>query len=78
MVEHLKTGLRTSRDVLGLGSEAGEFLELLTCPAKTVLDRWFESEVLKATLATDAVIGALVSAETPGSGCEWGILGPWD
>ena len=41
--------------------------ELLTAPAAHILDRWFESDVLKATLATDAVIGALVSPRTPGS-----------
>ena len=34
-----------------------------------VLDRWFESEPLKATLATDAVIGAMTSPKKPGSGC---------
>ena len=33
-----------------------------------VLDRWFESEPLKATLATDAVIGAMNSPKRPGSG----------
>ncbi|KFQ37922.1 Pyridine nucleotide-disulfide oxidoreductase domain-containing protein 2, partial [Mesitornis unicolor] len=33
-----------------------------------VLDQWFESEPLKATLATDAVIGAMASPHTPGSG----------
>ncbi|NXA42304.1 PYRD2 protein, partial [Eudromia elegans] len=33
-----------------------------------VLDQWFESEPLKATLATDAVIGAMGSPRTPGSG----------
>ncbi|PKK16645.1 hypothetical protein A306_00000260, partial [Columba livia] len=33
-----------------------------------ILDQWFESEPLKATLATDAVIGAMVSPHTPGSG----------
>lgn len=31
--------------------------ELFTAPASQILDRWFESDVLKATLATDAVIG---------------------
>ncbi len=30
-------------------------------PARPILDRWFESEELKATLATDAVIGAMAS-----------------
>uniref|UniRef100_A0A8C5TMK9 Pyridine nucleotide-disulfide oxidoreductase domain-containing protein 2 n=1 Tax=Malurus cyaneus samueli TaxID=2593467 RepID=A0A8C5TMK9_9PASS len=33
-----------------------------------ILDHWFESEPLKATLATDAVIGAMASPHTPGSG----------
>lgn len=33
-----------------------------------VLDQWFESEPLKATLATDAVIGAMTSPHIPGSG----------
>jgi len=42
--------------------------ELFTAPAAHILDRWFESDVLKATLATDSVIGALVSPYTPGSG----------
>ena len=55
--------------VAALGSDVGPFVELLTAPCSTVLDRWFESDVLKATLATDAVIGALSSPHTPGSGC---------
>src|SRR5262249_34131192 len=42
-------------------SGMSEALEILTGPAKTVLDRWFESEQLKATLATDAVIGAMAA-----------------
>ncbi|NWI08847.1 PYRD2 protein, partial [Crypturellus soui] len=33
-----------------------------------ILDQWFESEPLKATLATDAVIGAMASPQTPSSG----------
>ena len=43
------------------------FYELFTGPASHILDRWFESEVLKTTLATDAVIGALVSPNSAGS-----------
>ncbi|OAE33452.1 hypothetical protein AXG93_3822s1080 [Marchantia polymorpha subsp. ruderalis] len=35
------------------------FMELLLAPASKVLDGWFESDILKATLATDAVIGAM-------------------
>ncbi|XP_039118390.1 pyridine nucleotide-disulfide oxidoreductase domain-containing protein 2 [Dioscorea cayenensis subsp. rotundata] len=45
-----------------------DFVELLVSPASKVLNNWFEAEVLKATLATDAVIGAMASVHTPGSG----------
>ena len=44
-----------------------EAFEILTAPARQILDRWFESEALKATLATDAVIGAMASPSTPGT-----------
>ena len=50
-----------------LGAVAGEAAEVLTAPARTLLDRWFESDRLKATLATDAVIGATASPSTPGT-----------
>lgn len=50
-----------------LGSRLGEAIEILTGPARTILDRWFEAEVLKATLATDAVIGAMASPSMPGT-----------
>lgn len=45
-----------------------EFMDLILAPASKVLNGWFESEVLKATLATDAVIGTMGSVNTPGSG----------
>jgi phytoene dehydrogenase-like protein len=44
-----------------------EALEILTGAARTILDRWFESEQLKATLATDAIIGAMAAPSTPGT-----------
>lgn len=44
-----------------------EFIDVLTSPATKMLDRWFESEPLRATLATDAVIGAWQGPATPGS-----------
>jgi phytoene dehydrogenase-like protein len=50
-----------------LGAGAGEAVEILTGAARTVLDRWFESEELKATLATDAIIGAMASPSMPGT-----------
>jgi phytoene dehydrogenase-like protein len=58
---------RLSRRWRRLGATAGEAVEILTAPARVVLDRWFESDRLKATLATDAVIGAMASPSTPGT-----------
>ena len=44
---------------------ASEAVEILTGAARPILDRWFESEELKATIATDAVIGAFAAAVAP-------------
>jgi phytoene dehydrogenase-like protein len=70
----LKPGLRDlwmmyklGRAFQGMGVGMSEALEVLTGPARTILDRWFESEELKATLATDAVIGAMASPSMPGT-----------
>ncbi|RUS81295.1 hypothetical protein EGW08_010937 [Elysia chlorotica] len=54
--------------VKSMGSDMEAFYELMTAPAQKILDRWFESEPLKATLATDSVIGAMASPQHPGSG----------
>jgi phytoene dehydrogenase-like protein len=51
----------------GLGGDLNQLMELMTAPATKILDRWFESEPLRATLATDAVIGAFASPHTPGT-----------
>lgn len=45
-----------------------DLMDLLVSPASKVLNNWFETDVLKATLATDAVIGTMASVHTPGSG----------
>jgi len=42
-------------------------VEILTGAARPILDRWFESEELKVTLATDAVIGAMAAPSMPGT-----------
>lgn len=42
-------------------------IDVLTGSARAILDRWFESDELKATLATDAVIGAFAAPSTPGT-----------
>lgn len=52
----------------GLGrTTATEAVEILTGAARPILDRWFESEELKATIATDAVIGAYAPPSHPGT-----------
>lgn len=65
------------RDLLALASLGWKFhemgpagaaaVEILTADARTVLERWFESEQLKATLATDAIIGAAASPSVAGT-----------
>ena len=61
-------------DVAKLGLKArslkGDLYEkvrILTQSCADFLDRWFESDELKATLATDGVIGAFASPHTPGT-----------
>ncbi len=53
--------------VAGLKGRMYEMARLLVGDANTLLDRWFRSEPLKATLATDAVIGAWASPSMPGT-----------
>ncbi len=50
-----------------LGTNMAETIEILTGAARSILDRWFESEQLKATLATDAVIGTMAAPSMPGT-----------
>lgn len=50
-----------------LGDDLPEAIELITGAARPILERWFESEVLRATLATDAVIGAFAAPSSPGT-----------
>jgi phytoene dehydrogenase-like protein len=58
-----RLGLRFLR----LGRDGPAAFEVLAGAARPVLDRWFESDEVKATLATDAIIGAWASPETPGT-----------
>ncbi|WP_425619391.1 phytoene desaturase family protein [Anatilimnocola sp. NA78] len=50
-----------------LGDDIPAAIELLVGAARPILERWFESEVLRTTLATDAVIGAFASPSYPGT-----------
>jgi phytoene dehydrogenase-like protein len=55
------------RKMQGLGPAMLEAVEILTGAARPILDRWFEAEQLKVTLATDAIIGAFASPSMPGT-----------
>ena len=50
-----------------LGRDGRGAVEILTGAANAILDRWFESEVLKTTLATDAIIGAFATPSMQGT-----------
>ena len=63
-----RVGWNLYRALGSLGNDLPEAVELLTGAARPILDRWFESDVLKATLATDAIIGAFAPISAPGSG----------
>jgi len=58
---------KLARSLQKLGPGMGEAIEVLTGAARPLLDRWFESEELKATLATDAIIGAFAAPSVPGT-----------
>ena len=64
---HLLKLARLGRRFLKLGSDGAQAVEILTGSARRLLDRWFESDELKATLATDAIIGAKASPSMPGT-----------
>jgi phytoene dehydrogenase-like protein len=58
---------KLGRSFQKLGPGMSEAIEVLTGAARPLLDRWFESEQLKATLATDAIIGAFAAPSMPGT-----------
>ena len=49
-----------------LGSDGPKAIEILTGAANPIPDRWFELEEVKATIATDAIIGAFAMPSMPG------------
>jgi phytoene dehydrogenase-like protein len=51
-----------------IGGDLPRALALLLGAARPTLETWFESEPLRSTLATDAVIGAWASPSSPGTG----------
>jgi phytoene dehydrogenase-like protein len=66
-IRDLRQAARLHHALKQLGDRLPEALELLVGPARTILDRWFESDALKATLATDAIIGTFQPISAPGT-----------
>jgi phytoene dehydrogenase-like protein len=58
---------KTAWNFRKLGADAKQAIEILTGAANPILDRWFESEVLKTTISTDAIIGAFATPAMPGT-----------
>ncbi|GLT39137.1 hypothetical protein SLA2020_133440 [Shorea laevis] len=58
-----------ARHIFSLGQkDMVDFFDLLVSPTSKVLNKWFETDLLKAALAGDAIIGSMASIHTPGSG----------
>jgi len=62
-----RKALALNKALKKLGNDLPEAIELLTGAATPILDRWFESDQLKATLATDAIIGNFQPPSAPGT-----------
>ncbi|RCN27209.1 hypothetical protein ANCCAN_27058 [Ancylostoma caninum] len=67
--ELLKKSWPLVRRVQQMGiSNVVDFYELMTAPIAKIMNRWFESDVLKATIGTDGVIGFAASPYDAGTG----------
>ena len=73
LTDKIKTGWPLAKAGLKLGNDANLFYEMMTAPTTKILNKWFESEPLKATLATDACIGAMISP-----GMLFSVLPYWE
>jgi len=58
---------KLARGLQAMGDDLPDAVDLMTGAASTYLDRHFESEILKTTLATDAVIGSFTTPSQQGS-----------
>ena len=66
-IRDFQAGWKLRKSLAEMKNNIPEGIELLTGAALPILERWFETEVLKATLATDAIIGAFASPTHPGT-----------
>lgn len=62
-----RAGYSIFQALRSLGSDMPEAIEILTGAARPILERWFESDVLISTLATDAIIGTFQPISAPGT-----------
>ncbi len=85
-LQNARRGWDLYRALQELGEDLPEVVELLTGSATALLDRWFESDELKGTLATDAIIGTFQPPSSPGTayvllhhvmGSSGGARGVW-
>lgn len=67
-IKDLIAAWRLRGQLKALGSELPEAMELLLGAARPMLERWFESDILRATLASDAIIGAHAPPSAAGTG----------
>src|SRR5213596_3078423 len=58
---------KTAWNFRKLGADGQKAIEILTGAANPILDRWFESEEVKTTISTDAIIGAFATPSMPGT-----------
>ncbi len=61
----LRLGLRTRSRLGRQGIYDG--VELMTCSAKDYLDKWFESDIIKASYSINGIIGAFAGIMSPGT-----------
>lgn len=66
-LSYLKSNLPNRQNLKFMSKNYEHVYRLFTQPAANILDEWFESDVLKASLATDSVIGAMLSPYSAGS-----------
>src|SRR6266496_2149506 len=71
----MSLGLRALRDLLAMGRRFQRLspddkynqVQLMTLSAVDLLDQWFETDVLKATMAASGIIGTFQGVRSPGT-----------
>ncbi len=66
-LRQFRRGHKLYKALATLGEDQPAALEILGGAARPILERWFESEPLRSTLATDAIIGTFQPPSSPGT-----------